>query len=255
MLQDIFGLGLSLMLSAVHAAESLPVLPMWPPNISTLVASVKNEPPTFRPIERAVSNWKRESFWNAVMPLKSVIGFAIGKDPEGISRCVKLNNYWCIKKAGWNGEIAADAEGHVAFASALEGATVAALLLRRYYIDYNRHSAFAIVSRWAPAQCGLSIVSGPRGLKVASAANNLLLRDIAPRGLQNTLRARWLAGHGRGGVAKSGKATPLRRSIVPDHLLKMMPAPEIAVGMGEREIKLKPFALNLLGQSNILPFP
>ncbi len=50
-------------------------------------------------------------------------------------RCIKLNNYWCVKRAGWAGEIAADADGHVAFASALEGAMVAVMLLRRYYLD------------------------------------------------------------------------------------------------------------------------
>ena len=58
-----------------------------------------------------------------------------------LPRCVKLNNYWCIKRARWAGEIAADAEGHVAFASAIDGAIAAAILLRRYYIDYNRRSA------------------------------------------------------------------------------------------------------------------
>jgi hypothetical protein len=254
MLPDILGLGLSLILSAVHAAESLPVFSTWPPNITNVAASVKTEPPAFWPVERAVSNWRREAFWNAALPLKSAFRLALGKDPEGVSRCVKLNNYWCIKKAGWNGEIAADAEGHVAFASALEGAAVAALLLRRYYVDYNRHSAFAIISRWAPAQCGFSLASRPRGFKVASAANTLL-RDVAPRGIQNTLRARWLASHSSGGVAKGGKPSALRPSVIPDRLLKMMPAPEIAVGMGEREIKLKPFALNLLGSSKSLPFP
>ena len=71
-------------------------------------------------------------------------------------RCVKLNNYWCVKRAGWAGEIAADADGHVAFASALEGAMVAVMLLRRYYLVYDRHTAQAIISHWAPANAAPS---------------------------------------------------------------------------------------------------
>ncbi len=66
---------------------------------------------------------------------------------------MKLNNYWCVKRARWAGEIAADAEGHVAFAPAIDGALAAVMLLRRYYLDYNRRSALAILSHWAPAQC------------------------------------------------------------------------------------------------------
>jgi hypothetical protein len=165
-----------------------------------------------------------------------------------MSRCVKLNNYWCIKKAGWNGEIASDAEGHVAFASALEGATVAALLLKRYYVDYNRHTAIAIISRWAPAQCGLPLLaSHPRIIRVTNAATRAVARADAPFGIQNTLRARWLAAHTRGGHQRLRHVTTARRSVVADPLLRMMPAPEIVVGMGERGGKSKPFALTTLG--------
>ena len=47
-----------------------------------------------------------------------------------VTRCVKLNNYWCIKSARWNGELATDGEGHVGFVSADHGADAAATLLR-----------------------------------------------------------------------------------------------------------------------------
>ena len=53
-------------------------------------------------------------------------------EPARLPRCIRLNNYWCIKKAGWTGEVASDSEGHVAFSSSLEGAMVAVRLLRRY---------------------------------------------------------------------------------------------------------------------------
>ncbi len=142
-----------------------------------------------------------------------------------------LNNYWCIKRARWAGEIAADAEGHVAFASAIDGAIAAAMLLRRYYLDFNRRSALAIVSRWAPPQCtggtaALGKAGKPHKARIA------MLAGLAPRGIQNTLHARWLAAH-RQGFLRTGTTKTARRSVVPSWPLALMRAPEIAVGMGE----------------------
>ena len=178
----------------------------------------------FRPRERAVSDWR----WQAATSLDASPGtraaLLLGRDPGGVTRCVRLNNYWCIKRGGWSGEIAADAEGHVAFVSAFEGATVAALLLRRYYVDYGRHSALAIVSRWAPASCGGGATPG------AGATHG-----IAARGIGRTLRARWLAAHGRR-VAGRGRG---RASSVPDRLIgASLPAPAIAVGLGPAPVSL-----------------
>ena len=142
-----------------------------------------------------------------------------------------LNNYWCIKRARWAGEIAADAEGHVAFASAIDGAIAAAMLLRRYYLDFNRRSALAIVSRWAPPQC----TGGKAALGKAGKPHNAriaMLAGLAPRGIQNTLHARWLAAH-RQRFLRTGTTKTPRRSVVPSWPLALMRAPEIAVGMGE----------------------
>jgi hypothetical protein len=150
-----------------------------------------------------------------------------------LPRCIKLNNYWCVKRAGWAGELAADAEDHVAFASALDGATVAAALLRHYYLDLNRRSARAIIARWAPASCGL-IATRTSGTRTAARptkiATGATLGGIAPRGIGRTLRARWIAAHKRGFAAR-GSALP--RSVIPSRPMRMMPAPTIAVGMGE----------------------
>ena len=175
----------------------------------------------FRPRERAVSDWR----WQAATSLDASPGtraaLLLGQDPGGVTRCVRLNNYWCIKRGGWSGEIAADAEGHVAFVSAFEGATVAALLLRRYYVDYGRHSALAIVSRWAPASCGTASVP----------------QAGAARGIGRTLRARWLSAH-RGRVAGLGRGRG-RASSVPDRLIgASLPAPAIAVGLGPAPVSL-----------------
>ena len=212
----------------------------------------------FHPRERAVGDWR----WQAAADLDASPGtradILLGRDPAAVTRCVRLNNYWCIKRGGWSGEVAADADGHVAFASAAEGATVAALLLRRYYVDYGRHSAMAIVSRWAPASCGGPAPRparnrapgpargggpAPRGLsKVAWASPRNLARfhEKAKQDcvglpthscLGGTLRARWLASHGRR-VAGFGRLRG-RASSVPDRLIGAAdPAPAIALGLG-----------------------
>ena len=181
-----------------------------------------------------------------------------GDDLRGTTRCVKLNNYWCIKRAGWAGEIAADAEGHVAFASAREGAAVAALLLRRYYIDFGLKSARAIVSRWAPAQCGGVARGGaPR---IASAR---LGGGLARSGLGGTLRARWLASHTIGGLPKTARASrsavkpsriaraPARRSAVPDLVGPLLSTPNIMVGPGAPSQDLSRAPVRLA----MLPYP
>jgi hypothetical protein len=186
---------------------------------------------TFEPARRAVSNWLTEAMDNLDLSRDTKMEIARGPGLLDLPRCVKLNNYWCIKRARWAGEIAADAEGHVAFASAIDGALAAAMLLRRYYIDYNRRSALAILSHWAPAQCaGVTAAMGrpskPRAVHIA------ILASVAPHGIQSTLRAHWLAVH-RQGFFRPDKTKALRRSIVPNRPLVMMRAPEIAVGMGE----------------------
>jgi hypothetical protein len=197
----------------------------------------------FDAARRAVSNWPAEAMENLDLSAKTKTEMASKSGSPEFPRCVMLNNYWCIKRARWAGEIAADAEGHVAFASAIDGAAAAAMLLRRYYLDYNRRSALAILSRWAPPQCagGTAAIGGPRTPRTARFAT---LAGLAPHGIQNTLHARWLAGHRRG-FPRAGKTGAPRRSIVPSWPLALMRAPEIAVGMGETRrtpITLKKFA-------------
>lgn len=282
MLPEFLGLGLSLAMSALHAAEKAPALPAWPMRLYSL-AVAKTEPPSFRPIERTVSNWRMEAVWNVNLKPDSTLRLAFGKDSGALPRCVKLNNYWCIKKAGWNGEIASDGEGHVAFASALEGAAVAALLLRHYYVDLNRHSALSIVSRWAPTQCSLQAampvkapstpvkvlaIPAKTQVKLASTAmaipslsdlsvHDFALHDVVPESIQNKSRVRRLTVHARSASSRPAARTKTvsRHSIVRSHMPAMMPAPEIAVGMGERDIKLNPVEYTALGLGKPLASP
>jgi hypothetical protein len=185
----------------------------------------------FDPAKRAVSNWRGEAAESLEISEGTKAELDRGSDMPGLPRCVKLNNYWCIKRAGWAGEIAADDENHVAFAAAADGAYAAALLLQRYYSGYRLRTAIEILSRWAPAQCG-RFPAMPRRARKPVTVPSATLGGIAPFGITNTLRARWLTAH-RPLHPGAVKPAPLRRPAVRPIPLAMMPAPEIALGMGE----------------------
>ncbi|MCB1541272.1 MAG: hypothetical protein KDJ25_10630 [Rhodoblastus sp.] len=238
---------IALSLSLV-AGASLPQAP----DIASLFA------PDYRPAERAVDNWRRQGALHLDLAPDKALALALGRDFRGLSRCVRLNNYWCVKKAGWTGEIAADDEGHVAFASAAEGAAGAAQLLRRYYVDFGLHSARAIVSRWAPAQCGAPVAVRGSGRRLLGPEP----KGLTTRGLGATLRAKWLARH-RPGLAprKRGKSArkiaSVRRSIVPDRVGALMKTPTIAAGIGAMEAQGPKAAAKPLAPVRLamLPYP
>ncbi len=236
MTPELFALGVSLLASA-H----------WPqmPDVARMTAA------TYLPAQRAVDNWRRQGALNLDLPPEQALGLALGRDFRGLSRCVRLNNYWCVKKAGWTGEIASDTEGHVAFASAAEGAAGAAQLLRRYYIDFGLHTARAIVSRWAPAQCGAPVsVRAPARRMAGRRMLGPEPKGLTTHGLGSTLRARWLSAHRPAvGARKRGKIAGMRRSVVPDRVGRMMATPTIAAGLGAmeaREPKAQPVRLAML---------
>lgn len=198
--------------------------------------------PIYAPTERAVSNWRREAV-GALQPMPlAALAIMLQVDRPVVTRCVKLNNYWCIKRARWNGEIGYDEEGHTGFATAERGADAAVTLLRRYYLEYDRRSALDIVRRWAPAECRMtpSLFVGPPLV-------------LAVRGIGSTLRARYLAsrrakpkvvrvassGAGVPSPAAAPKPSPARRarvSVVPLRPLPAFRVPDIAAGMGERPV-------------------
>jgi hypothetical protein len=189
----------------------------------------------FAPAERRVTNWRREAASNLEPGPLAALAALLQAERPVVSRCVKLNNYWCIKSARWDGEIGTDEEGHVGFATAEQGADAAATLLRRYYLDFGRHSALDIVRRWAPPECGLLTLSG--GL------------PLAVRGIQGTVRARYLAGRrvrftatssraGRAGVSRGAPAP--RVSVVIPRAVPAFRVPDIAAGMGERPAPAAP---------------
>ena len=188
----------------------------------------------YEPEAREVSNWRHEAM-DALEP-KPIIAMAalFRAERPFVTRCVKLNNYWCIKSARWNGELATDGEGHVGFVSADHGADAAATLLRRYYLEFNRKSALDIVRRWAPAEC--NVATGIGGIAV-----------LAVRGIGGTVRAQYLASRRRGGAVRyTAKAGPGGKPGRVSMVIPMAPktpqyrVPSIAEGMGEKPKAAKP---------------
>ena len=188
----------------------------------------------YEPETREVNNWRHQAM-GALEPKPVVAMVALFKaERPFVTRCVKLNNYWCIKSARWNGELATDSEGHVGFASADHGADAAATLLRRYYLEFNRKSALDIVRRWAPAECGVATSLGDMAL-------------LAVRGIGGTVRAQYLASRRKkgGAVRYTAKAGPGGKPGRVSMVIPMAPktpqfrAPSIAEGMGEKP-KAKP---------------
>ncbi|MEA2840676.1 MAG: hypothetical protein QOF41_2006 [Methylobacteriaceae bacterium] len=194
---------------------------------------------SFQPVGRAVDNWRMQAALDLELGAETSLRWLAGASPANLPRCIRLNNYWCIKKAGWSGELASDPDGHAAFASAKDGAVAAVALLRRYYLEYGRKSARAIVAHWAPAQCELSAATVGSQSQPAITS----LAPLAKYGIGNTLRARWLAARRRGGTLmakKGGGRLTVKRSVVPDRLASTtMAARSTTVGLGNPEPPLQ----------------
>ncbi|MCJ2052731.1 hypothetical protein [Methylobacterium sp. J-070] len=209
------------------------------PPLAATAAPAESPPPRFDPATRSVSNWHAQT-GAALTPRALAVTASLADDPPYVARCVRLNNGWCIKSARWPGEIGADGEGHTAFATLADGADAAASLLRRYYRDYGRRTALAIVRRWAPSECRLAPARPGRGAPASAVS-----AALAPRGLGRTLRARFLAGHRPGGAPRGRAAlrvqpwSPLarmagraaRRPAAVPHVAALQPIPDIAVGI------------------------
>jgi hypothetical protein len=225
-----------LVLLTLAAPGEAPGLGVWPGSPSAIVSR-----PAYSREERAVDNWRIESALSLDVPPIGALRQVLAADSNPLPRCVKLNNYWCVKHAGWNGEITADSDGHVAFSSAQHGAAAAALLLKRYYLEFKRRTAREIASRWAPAGCwaapAMATAARTTTAKPPASRGGLsrmlpqrpLPMGLAPHGLANTLRARWLAAHSRGGPFPMSRVPGSTRAAA----LELAPAPEIAQGMGE----------------------
>lgn len=138
----------------------------------------------FRAGSADVENWRFEAASHLEMSSNAAFLLLFGAKSERVPRCVKLNNYWCIKGKGWTGQLGSDGEGHAAFASAQAAARAAAILLRHYYVDLRRRSAMEITAHWAPDRCGSVLTRGrppaPRSL-VSPPSTALDVAKMSPR--------------------------------------------------------------------------
>lgn len=91
----------------------------------------------------SVSNWKSQAYKHL-----SVDSETLKNHPY--KRCIKLNNYWCLKDVGWNGRVGRDNDNHTAFKNGYFAARAAARNLRTAYIRHNRKSALQIMVVYAP---------------------------------------------------------------------------------------------------------
>ncbi len=211
------GLGLA-------AGEGARVLSGDGPSLQALLPAAPEA--AYRTAERDVSNWRRQAAWQLEPGAVAALAAFLRADRPVVTRCVRLNNYWCIKSARWNGEIGTDDEGHVGFASAERGADAAATLLRRYYLEFGRRSALDIVRRWAPAEC-----------QIGAAAPALM----ATGSIARTARARYLASRRKvrvAGRAAAGPAPTPRVSAVLPRQASAFRVPDVAVGVGEKPLTL-----------------
>lgn len=57
--------------------------------------------PSFSLVARAVSNWREQAGENLAPGSLAFVVRHAATEPGFVARCVRLNNYWCIKQARW----------------------------------------------------------------------------------------------------------------------------------------------------------
>lgn len=109
----------------------------------TFAAVTGTQPPTFNTAKYFVSNWKDQA--------KTHLNVT-DDDLKKNNRCIKLNNYWCLKNVsgGWNGTLGSDQDRHAAFVDGAYAARAAVRNFRTAYFKHNRKSALQIMSYYAP---------------------------------------------------------------------------------------------------------
>ena len=98
---------------------------------------------TYDTTSRSVSNWRVEAELHLSVSSETL---TIHRH----KRCIKLNNYWCLKDVGWNGGIGKDRDSHTAFINRYFASRAAVRNFRTAYIKHNRKSALSIMSVYAP---------------------------------------------------------------------------------------------------------
>ena len=73
---------------------------------------------------------------------------------DGVPRCLKLNNYWCLKAPTnryWLGQTGRDSDGHARFRHPVYAARAFARVMRTYHYTHGLTTPQDIVKRYAPS--------------------------------------------------------------------------------------------------------
>jgi hypothetical protein len=106
-------------------------------------------------------------------------------------RCIRLNNYWCLKDKGWDGRLGKDRDDHTSFVSADMGARAAVRNFRTAYSARGRKSALAILSAYSPSNdCrGSEAARRPDGTCAFGYNDSAAAARAAARGITDDINA------------------------------------------------------------------
>lgn len=123
--------------------------------LAVISATGAKSTPTYDSSTRSVSNWESQA------------AIHLGITDEALTknkypRCVKLNNYWCLKDVGWAGSVGRDNDRHTAFLDGNMAARAAVRNFRTAYLKHGRKTAFQIMSVYAPPDDCVGSKAGTR---------------------------------------------------------------------------------------------
>ncbi|NKC11708.1 MAG: hypothetical protein GKR94_05745 [Gammaproteobacteria bacterium] len=111
--------------------------------LATVVSQSGLAGPEYDLESRLVNNWKSEAISHLIITEQQL-------ERHKTVRCMKLNNYWCLKDFGWKGRLGKDSDHHTAFKTGFWAARAIVRNTRTAYIRRKRKSAFQIMEAYAP---------------------------------------------------------------------------------------------------------
>lgn len=116
---------------------------------------INSQPSKFNAVQKAVSNWPSEALTHLSVT-------QTGLDNHKSLRCIKLNNYWCLKDIGWNGRLGRDSDSHTAFRNGYYAARAIVRNTRTAYFSHGRQSALELMKAYAPSSDCIGSNAGRR---------------------------------------------------------------------------------------------
>ena len=146
----------------------------------------------------SVTNWKAEAIKHLQINEQALF-------QHKFKRCIKLNNYWCLKDVGWNGGIGKDADNHTAFKNGYYAARAAVRNFRTAYIKHGRKSALSIMLAYAPtSDCiGSNAARSADGTCIHGSNDSKQYAKAASKGITDDIHADLMLFDGNGKATKS----------------------------------------------------